>query len=102
VIRSTRLQLVYQTYGELNGDRSNAILYPTSYGAQHTDIEWLIRGNGILDPTCWLIIIPMSIQRTLVLGRQKILWTVRITMGRTAPLDISMVCFGFLEIPCEF
>lgn len=26
--------LVYQTYGELAGDRSNAILYPTSYGAQ--------------------------------------------------------------------
>jgi homoserine O-acetyltransferase/O-succinyltransferase len=51
-------QLVYQTYGELNGDRTNAILYPTSYGAQHTDIDWLIRPDGILDPTRWFIVIP--------------------------------------------
>jgi homoserine O-acetyltransferase/O-succinyltransferase len=51
-------ELVYQTYGELNLDRSNAILYPTSYGAQHADIDWLIRPDGILDPTQWFIIIP--------------------------------------------
>jgi len=50
-------QLVYQTYGELNSDRTNAILYPTSYGAQHPDIEWLIDADGILDPTRWFIII---------------------------------------------
>ena len=49
--------LVYKTYGELADDRTNAILYPTSYGAQHTDIEWLIRPDGILDPTDWFIII---------------------------------------------
>jgi homoserine O-acetyltransferase/O-succinyltransferase len=51
-------QLVYQTYGELNRDRTNAILYPTSYGAQHTDIDWLVRAGGILDPTHWFIVIP--------------------------------------------
>lgn len=51
-------RLVYETYGELNGDRSNAILYPTSYGATHLDIQWLIRPDGILDPTRWFIIIP--------------------------------------------
>ena len=51
-------QLVYQTYGQLNRDRSNVILYPTSYGATHLDIEWLIRPDGILDPTRWFIIIP--------------------------------------------
>lgn len=51
-------QLVYQTYGELNADRSNVILYPTSYGAQHSDIDWLIRPDGILDPTRWFIVIP--------------------------------------------
>ncbi len=53
-----KAQLVYQTYGELNSDSSNAILYPTSYGAQHTDIDWLIRPDSILDPTRWFIIIP--------------------------------------------
>lgn len=57
-------QIVYQTYGELNGNscalgaRSNVILYPTSYGAQHTDVDWLIKPDGILDPTEWFIIIP--------------------------------------------
>lgn len=50
--------LVYQTYGELAADKSNAILYPTSYGAQHPDLDWLIRPDGILDPTRWFIIIP--------------------------------------------
>ncbi|WP_407887217.1 alpha/beta fold hydrolase [Scytonema sp. NUACC26] len=51
-------QLVYQTYGELASDRSNVILYPTSYGAQHYDIDWLIRPDSILDPSRWFIIIP--------------------------------------------
>ncbi|MDB9529003.1 alpha/beta fold hydrolase [Oscillatoria sp. CS-180] len=50
--------VLYQTYGELRGDRANAILYPTSYGAQHTDIDWLIGPERILDPTRWFIIIP--------------------------------------------
>ncbi|NEQ98112.1 MAG: alpha/beta fold hydrolase [Cyanothece sp. SIO2G6] len=50
--------LVYQTYGELNRDRSNAILYPTSYGAQHSDVDWLVRPGGILDPTEWFVIMP--------------------------------------------
>ncbi|HEY9826227.1 MAG TPA: alpha/beta fold hydrolase [Stenomitos sp.] len=50
-------QVVYATYGELAPDRRNAILYPTSYGAQHHDIEWLIRPDGILDPTRWFIVI---------------------------------------------
>lgn len=50
--------IVYKTYGELNRDRSNVILYPTSYGAQHLDIDWLIRPNSILDPSHYFIIIP--------------------------------------------
>jgi homoserine O-acetyltransferase len=49
--------LVYKTYGELNSDRSNVILYPTSYGAQHGDIEWLIRPDSILEPSQYFIII---------------------------------------------
>ena len=34
----------------LNADKSNVILYPTSYGAQHTDTEWLIGPGRVLDP----------------------------------------------------
>jgi homoserine O-acetyltransferase len=51
-------QVVYQTYGTLADDRRNVILYPTSYGAQHTDIDWLIGGDRILDPSQWFIVIP--------------------------------------------
>ncbi|WP_437222799.1 alpha/beta fold hydrolase [Planctomicrobium sp. SH661] len=51
-------RLAYQTYGTLNSARSNVILYPTSYGAHHCDIEWLIGPGRILDPTQYFIIIP--------------------------------------------
>jgi homoserine O-acetyltransferase/O-succinyltransferase len=51
-------KVVYTTYGTLAPDRSNVILYPTSYGAQHSDIDWLIGPDRILDPTRWFIIIP--------------------------------------------
>ncbi|MFT6772412.1 MAG: homoserine O-acetyltransferase [Paracoccaceae bacterium] len=51
-------QLTYRTYGTLAADRSNLILYPTSYGAQHADIDWLIGPGRVLDPTDWFIVIP--------------------------------------------
>ena len=52
------VQVIYKTYGSLNATRTNAVLYPTSYGAQHPDIDWLIQPNQILDPTRWFVIIP--------------------------------------------
>lgn len=53
-----RAEIAYRTYGRLAGDRSNVILYPTSYSAQHTDIEWLIEPGRVLDPSDWFIVIP--------------------------------------------
>lgn len=50
--------LAYKTYGTLNSTKSNAILYPTSYAAQHSDLDWLIGPERILDPTLYFIIIP--------------------------------------------
>ena len=35
-------RIVYKTFGTLNAARDNVIVYPTSYSAQHTDIEWLV------------------------------------------------------------
>jgi homoserine O-acetyltransferase len=51
-------ELAFKTYGTLNSDRSNVILYPTSYGAQHTDIEWLIGKDRVLDSSKYFVVIP--------------------------------------------
>jgi homoserine O-acetyltransferase len=51
-------RLVWKTHGVLAPGRDNAILYPTSYSAQHPDLEWLIGPDGVLDPTRWFIVIP--------------------------------------------
>ena len=51
-------KIVWKTHGTLNAARDNVVLYPTSYGAQHPDLEWLIGPDGILDPTRWFIVIP--------------------------------------------
>lgn len=53
-----RAEVAFKTYGKLAADKSNVILYPTSYGAQHYDTEWLIGPRRILDPNDWFIIIP--------------------------------------------
>lgn len=53
-----KAHLAYQTYGRLAPDKSNVILYPTSYGAHHTDIDWLIGPGHVLDPERYFVIIP--------------------------------------------
>ncbi len=51
-------KLAYKTYGTLNGDKSNVIVYPTWYSGQHYDNEWLIGKGMALDPDKYFIIIP--------------------------------------------
>lgn len=53
-----KAHIAYKTYGRLAPDKSNVILYPTSYGAHHTDIDWLIGPGRILDPERYFIVIP--------------------------------------------
>ena len=50
-------RLAYKTHGTLNADKSNVIVYPTSYGAQHPDLEWQIGPGRALDPTKYFIVI---------------------------------------------
>jgi homoserine O-acetyltransferase len=50
--------LVYKTYGTLNANKSNAIVYPTWYSGQHYDNEWLIGEGMALDPQKYFIIVP--------------------------------------------
>jgi homoserine O-acetyltransferase len=51
-------KLAYKTYGTLNADKSNVIVYPTWYSGQHYDNEWLIGEGMALDPQNYFIIIP--------------------------------------------
>ena len=51
-------RLSWKTHGTLAPARDNVVLYPTSYSAQHTDLEWLIGPDGVLDPRRWFVVIP--------------------------------------------
>jgi len=51
-------QLRWKTHGTLSPGRDNVVLYPTSYAAQHPDLEWLIGPDGVLDSGRWFIVIP--------------------------------------------
>ena len=55
-LRSARL--AYQTYGELNGDKSNAVVFPTFFGSQHPANEPMIGPGMALDPAKYFIIAP--------------------------------------------
>jgi len=50
--------LSYQTYGTLNADRTNVIIFNTSFAAQHHEFEWLIKDGRALDPSRYFIVIP--------------------------------------------
>ncbi|MDR3539084.1 MAG: alpha/beta fold hydrolase [Acetobacteraceae bacterium] len=51
-------RLSWKTHGTLAPAKDNVIVYPTSYGAQHPDLEWLIGPDSVLDPERWFIVIP--------------------------------------------
>jgi homoserine O-acetyltransferase len=55
VLRNAKL--AYKTHGQLDAARSNVILYPTQFAAQHGDIEWLIGRGRALDPDTYFIIV---------------------------------------------
>jgi len=55
VLHNARLS--WKAHGTLAPARDNVILYPTSYAAQHPDLEWLIGPDRVLDPTRWFIVI---------------------------------------------
>jgi homoserine O-acetyltransferase len=51
-------KLAYKTYGKLDPDKGNAIVYPTWYSGHHVDNEWLIGEGMALDPARYFIIVP--------------------------------------------
>lgn len=56
ILRNARLS--WKSFGTLAQGRDNVIVYPTSFSAQHGDIQWLVGPEGVLDPTRWFIVIP--------------------------------------------
>ncbi len=52
-----KARLAYKTFGEFDAAKSNVVVYPTSYGAQHYDLEWAIAPGKALDPTKFFIVI---------------------------------------------
>jgi homoserine O-acetyltransferase len=51
-------RLAYRTYGELNAARDNAVLMPTFFGGQHTDVEAMMAPGRALDPEELFVIVP--------------------------------------------
>lgn len=49
--------IAYKTYGTLNSQKSNVILYPTWYSGYISDNEWLIGKNRSLNPEKYFIIV---------------------------------------------
>lgn len=54
-------RLAYKTYGTLNAQRDNVILYPTWFPAHHQDNEWLIGAGKALDPDRYFIVVPNTL-----------------------------------------
>ena len=52
------MKLAYKTFGKLNAARSNVIVYPTSYSAQHYDTEFMVGEGAALDQSRYFIVIP--------------------------------------------
>lgn len=50
--------MAYKTYGELNTEKNNVVVYPTWFSGQHYENEWLIGADKALDPAKYFIIIP--------------------------------------------
>lgn len=50
--------IAYKTYGKLNEKKDNVVVYPTAFGDQHVQNEWLIGKGMALDPEKYFIIIP--------------------------------------------
>lgn len=51
-------KLAFRTYGRLNAAKSNVVLFPTWYGARHTQNEWLIGEGRPLDTRHWFVVVP--------------------------------------------
>src|SRR6202140_3462064 len=52
-------KLAYQTYGTLNNDKSNVILYLTQVAAHHYDLTWIVAPGKVRAPYKYFVVIPI-------------------------------------------
>ncbi len=52
----TGCRLGYRTWGTLNADRSNAVLFPTWFSGNSSDIAGLVGASGLVDPSRYFVI----------------------------------------------
>ena len=50
--------LSWKSHGTLSPARDNVVVYPTSYSAQHPELQWLLGPDGILDTSRWFVVQP--------------------------------------------
>jgi homoserine O-acetyltransferase/O-succinyltransferase len=98
-------ELSWKSFGELSPKRDNVVVYPTSYTAQHTDLEWLIGPDLVLDPTRWFIVIPdmfgngLSSSPSTVAGYPKLVTTAD---NVYAQHRLLREVFGVARIACVY
>ena len=51
-------KLAYKTYGQLNANKDNVVVFPTFFGGRHTQNEGMIGEGRALDPGKYFIIVP--------------------------------------------
>ncbi len=51
------MKLSYKAFGQMNAEKSNVIVFPTSYQAKHGDLEHMIGPGRALDPAKYFIVI---------------------------------------------
>jgi len=51
-------KLAYKTFGKLNQDKSNVIVFLTYMASTHLDSQWVIKEGSALDPSKYFIVIP--------------------------------------------
>ncbi|QVL54030.1 MAG: alpha/beta fold hydrolase [Cyanobium sp. M30B3] len=97
-------QVTVLQIGELNAERSNLILVPTSYGARPEDLAWL--AGPVLDPQRWCIVIAgqfgngaSSSPSNSAMGLAEQGWVVRHRDNVAAQRQLLAELYGVERIP---
>jgi homoserine O-acetyltransferase len=86
------MTIAYKTFGALNADKSNVIVYPTSYGAQHHDIQFMVGAGAALDPQKYFIVIPNLFGNGLSSSPSNTVWP---DVGSRYP---NITCFDAVHV----